>query len=95
MTVKGQWQRAKSITDAEWDQRYEQVFGLCSRCKKRIEGFCPPCGGMTAGYYVAAGWRKYVNPGEVYVCDACMWSDPRYVADYGTHSATGDSTGEP
>jgi hypothetical protein len=57
--------------------------GICSRCKQPIRDFEPPSEGMTAGYYVAAGWEKYCNPGEVYVCDACMWKDPRYLADYG------------
>nr|WP_143838143.1 hypothetical protein [Nitrospira cf. moscoviensis SBR1015] len=38
---------------------------------------------MTAGYYVAEAWQKYANPGEVYICDSCMWADPRYIADYG------------
>lgn len=58
--------------------------GRCSRCTKVIERFVPPdAGGMTAGYYVAAAWAKYTNPGEVYVCESCVWSDPRYIADYG------------
>ena len=59
---------------------------LCSRCKQPIAGFSPPVGGMTAGYYVAAAWKKYCNVGEVYVCDACMWSDPLYIMDYGNNN---------
>jgi hypothetical protein len=58
--------------------------GICSRCHKEIDNFSPPTGGMTAGYYVAAGWAKYANDGEVYICDDCMFHDPRYIADYGT-----------
>jgi hypothetical protein len=59
--------------------------GVCSRCHRPIVGFTPPAEGrMTAGYYVASAWRKYANPGEVYICDACMWDDPRYIADYGS-----------
>jgi len=42
---------------------------------------------MTAGYYVASAWQKCANPGEVYICDACMWADPRYIADYGLASS--------
>ena len=57
--------------------------GVCSRCRKAIEGFRPPDGGMTAGYYHALSWKKYANPGEVIICDDCMWADPRYIADYG------------
>lgn len=59
----------------------------CSRCGNLIPGFQPPAAGsMTAGYYVAAAWQHYVNPGEIYICDACMWKDPRYIADYGDWS---------
>jgi len=36
---------------------------------------------MTAGYYY--DWPKMMNPGELFVCDACMWVDPRYIAVYG------------
>lgn len=40
---------------------------------------------MTAGYYdVSAGdWSKFSDPHEDILCDACMWSDPRYKAVYG------------
>jgi len=55
---------------------------VCSRCHKDT-GSPLPDGGMTAGYYVAAGWPEFANPGEVYICDACMWADPRYQAVYG------------
>lgn len=41
---------------------------------------------MTAGYYVAAAWSAFTNPGELYVCESCMWADPRYIAVYGRHS---------
>lgn len=57
--------------------------GVCSRCDKPIKDFRPPDGGMTAGYYLASGWKRYANPGETYICDACMWSDPAYIVDYG------------
>lgn len=57
--------------------------GVCSRCHQNINDFSPPNGNMTAGYYIAHAWSKYANPGEVLICDACMWSDSRYIADYG------------
>jgi uncharacterized protein (DUF736 family) len=71
------------------------LFGHCSRCAEAIPDFAPPVDGeMTAGYYIAAAWQKYANPGEVYVCDACMWSDPRYVADYGPRPAVSETEEE-
>ena len=58
----------------------------CSRCKEPIKDFEPPdADGMTAGYYLAAAWSKYANAGETHICDACMWSDPRYIAVYGVN----------
>ena len=41
---------------------------------------------MTAGYYVASAWKKYANPNEILICDACMWADPLYILDYGTQA---------
>jgi len=55
----------------------------CSRCRRVIADFQPPAGGVTFGYYLAEAWPKFANPGDVYICDACMWADPRYVAAYG------------
>ena len=55
----------------------------CSRCGRIIESPSPEPGECTAGYYVASGWPQFANPGEVYICDACMWADPRYIAVYG------------
>lgn len=69
----------------------------CSRCQTVLRHFVPPdeCE-MTAGYYLASAWPQYANPGEIYICDACMWADPRYVAVYGNAPApAGDQTQEP
>jgi hypothetical protein len=55
----------------------------CSRCGKIIDSPPPEPSEMTAGYYIAAGHQQFANPGEVYVCDACMWADPRYIAVHG------------
>ena len=61
-----------------------QMEETCSRCKQPIKNFSPPeSGNFTAGYYVAQGWLEFSNPGEVYICDDCMWKDPRYISVYG------------
>ncbi len=63
---------------------------VCSRCNKDT-GSPLLDGGMTAGYYHVEGtngWGQFANPGEVFICDACMWADPRYIAVYGIHPTT-------
>ena len=54
----------------------------CDRCGREVNGL--EGDGGTAGFYrVAEGiWSKYANEGEAVLCDACMQSDPRYLADY-------------
>jgi hypothetical protein len=61
----------------------------CDRCHEPIDGIHGP--GVTGGFYDVrppSSWADYVNPGERFVCDNCMWTDPRYVAVYGTHVNT-------
>jgi hypothetical protein len=53
----------------------------CDRCKKEVDSPPPTGEGMTAGYY--HNWTQFTNPGEVNVCDECMWADARYIAVYG------------
>jgi hypothetical protein len=56
----------------------------CSRCQKDI-GVYDPAERFTSGYYVVTEgyWSRFANPGEVFLCDACMWSDPIYRAERG------------
>lgn len=65
-----------------------KVLVICDRCFNRIEGL-EDAGTATSGFYkVGAGteWSKYANSGESILCDACMFNDPRYIADYGTRN---------
>lgn len=58
----------------------------CDRCGAKVDGFRGQY--ATAGFYDTAGqswWARYARPGERIVCDACMWADPGYRADYGIH----------
>lgn len=66
-------------------QEQSQPDGVCSRCKKPIPNFVPPDStGCTAGYYhINESWSRFANPGDVYVCDYCMWTDERYIAFFG------------
>lgn len=58
------------------------MISKCSRCSKPLDVTPPGNEGMTAGYYDARAWRSFTNPGEEYICDDCMQSDPRYLAVY-------------
>lgn len=62
-------------------------LAFCSRCKKDISGLMRVRDYGTCGYYeVSHGiWSHYAKPGERYLCDACMWADPRYIEIYGVH----------
>ncbi len=59
-----------------------EILVHCDRCGKEVFGL--DVEGFTSGFYrVAEGiWSQYANPGEAVLCDACMQSDPRYLADY-------------
>lgn len=54
----------------------------CDRCKSTFVG--EECCGVTCGfYYVDSGpWVKFGKNNEKIVCDACIHSDPRYIAEY-------------
>jgi hypothetical protein len=55
----------------------------CGRCHQVIVDSVLPDGkGMTAGYYVTP-WQGMGTAEEKYVCDNCMWQDPKYIAIYG------------
>lgn len=72
-----------------------KVTIMCDRCKKTVEGL-HIMGSGTAGFYqVSSGtWAQFANPDELVICDACMWRDPRYIADYGQRTIGGPSTEE-
>lgn len=65
------------------------IVPLCSRCfrdlDEEIRASRKFMGLGTIGYYevVSGYWSQFADPGEKYLCDACVWSDPRYIAVYG------------
>lgn len=56
---------------------------ICSRCGKTVNGKRGE--NYTAGFYDVTGipWSEFANPGEVNLCDECMWVDERYIQVYG------------
>jgi hypothetical protein len=66
----------------------EHVNIRCDRCKQMIDGAHDPAGAFTAGFYNVAsggGWAEFARPNEMVVCDACMWSDEKYIKVHGRH----------
>jgi hypothetical protein len=76
-----------------WRESEEKHTRRCGRCHKVVdrEPF-PANDGMTAGYYDVQGdsrfeWGCYARPGEKYVCDPCLWSDPKFIARRGCRAS--------
>ncbi len=61
----------------------KKITIVCDRCGARFPGVEFPIKGVTAGFYVR-GWEpKFFRDGEEYLCDDCMFKDPRYIKIYG------------
>ena len=64
-----------------------EVFLKCDRCKATVHGFADfdQDGLLTATsmFYMRPAWEKYMNPGEVQVCDACVQADPLWQKNHG------------
>jgi hypothetical protein len=55
----------------------------CDRCKQLVEGIrCE--NEFIGGFYDMAKWQEYRRDNEQYVCDSCMFADPKYVERYGS-----------
>jgi hypothetical protein len=56
---------------------------ICDRCGTTVEGTETPH--FTGGFYnvIDGSWAQYARVGETKICDACMFTDPRYVQVYG------------
>lgn len=63
----------------------------CDRCKKQVQEAYRSMG-QTSGFYDVVNyphgnqWARYAREGEHNICDACMWSDPKYVLEHGTQA---------
>lgn len=92
--IRGMYEKYLTAS-VEANIRQSAISVICDRCGKTVKGIIVP-GIATSGFYDTTGsWAKYADPHEKIVCDACMWSDPRYQADYGTHSANQPAPPEP
>ena len=65
----------------------------CSRCKKLIDGCIDRDQDgkiiLTGGFYDCeppSMWAAYRKPGEVILCDSCLWQDPAFIQKYGVRT---------
>ena len=54
----------------------------CDRCKQIVEGIRGE--EFIAGFYEMTKWNEYQRENEQYVCNSCMFADPKYVERYGS-----------
>ena len=66
---------------ASSNSRIKTIKVLCDRCKQIVEGIRGEQ--FTAGFYDMTKWEEY-GGNELYVCDSCMFADPKYVEHYGS-----------
>lgn len=68
-----------------------QINLKCDRCGEWVEGLLTR--EFTAGFYnvtqphdesghSGGAWQQFGREGEEYICDHCMWRDPRYIEIY-------------
>ena len=63
--------------------RIKTIKLICDRCKQMVEGIrCE--NEVTAGFYDMTKWEEFRRENEHYVCDSCMFADPKYVERYGS-----------
>jgi len=54
----------------------------CDRCQQIVEGIRGE--EFSAGFYDMIKWEEYRRDNERYVCESCMFADPRYIERYGS-----------
>lgn len=65
------------------NSRIKVVKVICDRCKQVVEGIrCE--NKFTAGFFDMTKWQEYRRENEQYVCDPCMFADPKYLERYGS-----------
>ena len=62
--------------------RVKTIKVMCDRCKQVVEGIRGE--EYTAGFYDMTKWEECRRENEHYVCDSCMFADPKYLERYGS-----------
>jgi len=74
--------RQRMSVKASSRSRIKTIKVICDRCKQIVEGIRGE--EFTGGFYDMTRWEEYRHENEQYVCDSCMFADPKYVERYGS-----------
>ena len=67
---------------ASSSSRIKAIKVIGDRCKQIVEGIRGEQ--FTSGFYDMTKWEEYRREKEQYVCESCMFADPKYVERYGS-----------
>ena len=76
----GKERRQRMSVKPSSHSRIKTIKVICDRCKQIVEGIRGEQ--FTAGFYDMTKWEEYRRDNEQYVCDSCMFADPKYVELY-------------
>jgi hypothetical protein len=62
--------------------RIKTIKVTCDRCQQVVEGIRGE--EFSAGFYDMSKWEEYRQDNERYVCESCMFADPKYIERYGS-----------
>ena len=77
-----QERRQRVSVKASSHSRIKKIKVICDRCKQIVEGIRGE--EFTAGFYDMTKWEEYRRENEQYVCESCIFADPKYVERYGS-----------
>ena len=63
--------------------RIKTIKVTCDRFKQMVEGI-QSGNEFTAGFFDMTKWEEFRREDERYVCDSCMFADPKYLERYGS-----------
>jgi hypothetical protein len=78
----GKERRQRMSVKPSSHSRIKTIKVICDRCKQIVEGIRGE--EFIAGFYDMTKWEEYRRENEQYVCDSCMFADPKYVERYGS-----------
>ena len=78
----GKERRQRMSVKPSSHSRIKTIKVICDRCKQIVEGIRGE--EFIAGFYEMTKWNEYQRENEQYVCNSCMFADPKYVERYGS-----------